>query len=252
MTIIQNNLVTFQKFSPTRKFPHYWHLHLKSLGLASLKHPTLKQGGFQLPGLFSVTTFSVSISPYHQVPLSHLGWSQLSSSVFSCLSRYQGSSLPWDLSFLMSPRKAIDFSVCSAFPSQKDQNENVRARNKSSLDLFLNDETILHFKDKAFLIMMYYYFVYCRIRFAKACLIKFAFIFTTDTDCGFLFVKYPPLLLVLWVLPLSLLSSSVLGNSWYRFLYQLFLKCLLNSLVNNLNPVVFSHKFRYCHRYMCI
>lgn len=99
----------------------------------------------------------------------------------------------------MSPGKAIDFSVCSAFPSQKDSNENVRARNKSSLDSFLNDETALHFRNKAFLIMMYYYFVYYRIVFAKACLIKFAFIFTTDMVHGFLFVQYP-LLLKLWVL----------------------------------------------------
>lgn len=80
------------------------------------------------------------------------------------------------------------FSVCSAFPSQKDCNENVRARNKSSFDLFLNDETILQFRHKAFLIMTYYYLVYCRTRFANTYLIKFAFIFTTDVFHGFLFM----------------------------------------------------------------
>ena len=68
----------------------------------------------------------------------------------------------------MSPRKAIDlFSVCSDFPSQKDCNENVRVGDKSSLDLFVNDETILLFRHKVFfLIVMHSYLVYYRIRFA--------------------------------------------------------------------------------------
>lgn len=147
---MQNVLVTFQKalafpFSSRNSFLFVCCCTStsslkKSLGEFPPKRPTLTQDVFQLSGPFKGHYLQRS----NQLPLFHLGWSQLSPLIVTCLSRYRGSGLPWDLSFLMNPRKTIDFSVCSAFPRQKDSNENVRARNKSSLDLVLNDETVLH------------------------------------------------------------------------------------------------------------
>lgn len=98
------------------------------------------------------------ISFWHHQPLLHLGWSQMQSAVFACLSKYHGSSLPWNLSFLMSPRKAIDFfSVCPAFLVKRTILKMSEPEIKVLLTYFWMMKQSCNSGIKPFLIMTYYY-----------------------------------------------------------------------------------------------
>lgn len=47
--------------------------------------------------------------------------------IIACLSRFQGGSLPSDLSSLMSLRKVIDFQFIQISPVLKDRNDDFQA-----------------------------------------------------------------------------------------------------------------------------
>lgn len=60
--------------------------------------------------------------------------SHLCGTGFSYLSKFQGDGLPYDLNSMMTPRKAIDFSVCLAFSCSRNGGDEFQSFHLSELN----------------------------------------------------------------------------------------------------------------------